>query len=436
MSSSAYPVIWALKHAPVADALERLILVALADAADADGCNSYRSQRAHLEILVDVSKSTFTRRLRDMEQRGLIRADTTPPPARYLKIPRYLRPTRWEVCIPYSWWSDAQREQIQREREDRGLPRITPESRPDLDPAPARRTRADKGKPNPKRGRPKKQQPSADPDPAKGPGVLKTPGPEDSTPCLEDTPPGVLKTPPPCLEDTQPSWVNPPQEPSSSSYSSVTDVAPSAGAEAGQEEEEESPRIQELNGVVVPKGQQALDKAEKVLDAAVDQWQGHRAPTRTERRKLALRVAEALAEGALPFSVMHVLTRDLELAQTRNAVAVVMHRTAQPEWWSEVRVPVQPTTAPKPPWCGVCSETTRLTENAEGKVIRCKACHPFPHARDEDEQDDAVVVDAHQGDEVLKSAGHCEQHGPYSADECPRCLFQRSHQRMHAKVGQ
>ncbi|WP_344458271.1 hypothetical protein, partial [Actinocorallia aurantiaca] len=158
MSSSAYPIIWAIKHAPAADVIERTILIALADAADADGCNSYRSLRSHLEILVDVSKSTFTRRLRDMEKRGLIRKDTTPPPARYLKIPPYQRPTRWEVCIPYSWWSDAQREQIQREREDKGLPPITAESRPDLAAAPAKPTRADKGKPSPQRGRKKKAQ--------------------------------------------------------------------------------------------------------------------------------------------------------------------------------------------------------------------------------------------------------------------------------------
>ncbi|MFC5946527.1 hypothetical protein, partial [Micromonospora harpali] len=67
MSSSAYRIIWAIKHAPAADVIERTILIALADAAHADGCNSYRSLRSHLEILVDVSKSTFTRRLRDME---------------------------------------------------------------------------------------------------------------------------------------------------------------------------------------------------------------------------------------------------------------------------------------------------------------------------------------------------------------------------------
>lgn len=88
-----------------------------------------------------------------MERRGLIRRDTSPPPARYLRISPDRRPVRWEVCIPYSWWSDAQREQIQREREDKGLSPITLDSRPDLPDAPGRTPRADKGKPNPNRRR-------------------------------------------------------------------------------------------------------------------------------------------------------------------------------------------------------------------------------------------------------------------------------------------
>lgn len=155
MSSSAYPIIWAMKHAPVADALERLILIAMADAADSDGCNSYRSKRSLLGIAVGVDEETIRRRQRAMAKRGLIRPDTSPPPARYLKIPKNRRPPRWEICIPYSWWSDDQREEIQRDRADQGLPPLTSQTRPsEFAPPPPKKARADKGKPNPNR-RPK-----------------------------------------------------------------------------------------------------------------------------------------------------------------------------------------------------------------------------------------------------------------------------------------
>src|SRR5699024_9464110 len=145
--SSAYPIIWAMKHAPVSDAFERLILIAMADAADEDGCNSYRSMRSHMRIAKDVSKSTIVRRQSDMAQRGLIRPDTTPPPQRYLDIPEYKRPQRWEVCIPRSWWSESQLEEGNRRREDRGPEPITRQNRPDRPEAPNKTTRAAQGAP-------------------------------------------------------------------------------------------------------------------------------------------------------------------------------------------------------------------------------------------------------------------------------------------------
>src|SRR5699024_4893081 len=130
--SSAYPIIWAMKHAPVSDAFERLILIAMADAADEDGCNSYRSMRSHMRIAKDVSESTTGRRQPVMAERCRIRPDATPPPQRYLDTPEYKRAQRWEVCIPCSWWSESQREEVNRRREDLGLGPITPENRPDL----------------------------------------------------------------------------------------------------------------------------------------------------------------------------------------------------------------------------------------------------------------------------------------------------------------
>lgn len=217
--SNAYPIIWAMKHAPVADVEERMILVAMADAADADGCNSYRSMRSLQNIATGVSKATIQRRQRAMAKRGLIRPDSTPPPARYLKIPKNRRPPRWEVCIPYSWWSDDQRREIQHEREDRGLPPLTPQDRPDLAPAPPKKARADKGKPNPNRRRKEVRQAETgqQPDESTAGEVSQTPQSENGGESwgVSETPPEVSsRDPQGCLEDTQPSFGDPPRVPS------------------------------------------------------------------------------------------------------------------------------------------------------------------------------------------------------------------------------
>ena len=31
--------------------------------------------------------------------------------------------------------------------------------------------------------------------------------------------------------------------------------------------------------------------------------------------------------------------------------------------------------AERPPWCGMCDETTRLVERADGLAARCARCH-------------------------------------------------------------
>ncbi|MFE6309317.1 hypothetical protein [Nocardiopsis sp. NPDC057823] len=147
-----YPIIWALKHAPCADIYEQMILMQMADAADEDGCNAFLSKETIADrISGDIDPETVRRKWRAMERRGLIRPDKTPPPDRYTRIPKQYRPKRWELCIPFSWWSDAQRERIQQVRDDRGLEPLTPETRPDIAPAPAKASRSDKGKPRPRK---------------------------------------------------------------------------------------------------------------------------------------------------------------------------------------------------------------------------------------------------------------------------------------------
>ena len=316
MSGSAYPVIWAMKHAPVADALERLILIAMADAADADGCNSYRSIRSHMLIAAGVDKSTIIRRQRSLAARGLIRPDTTPAPARYLKIPANRRPARWELCIPYGWWSDAQREEIQREREDRGLPPITAASRPDLTAPPPKKTRADKGKAAPSRGRTKTETAR---------GGTETPQDSEARGGTE-TPPGVAQRHPQGWHrDTQPSFVYLPVEPSSSYEEAGASAGPST---AGAGEEEGKP----------------ASTADILTDAATLRWVGHRRPTPPERARLVERVARALASGATPDGIVYALTRDLGPDQVRTtAVQVVMGRSARPGW-----ADAAPPAAPRP----------------------------------------------------------------------------------------
>jgi hypothetical protein len=356
MSSSAYPVIWAMKHAPVADALERLILIAMADAADNDGCNSYRSKRSLTDIAVDVDDETIRRRQREMEKRGLIRPDTTPPRAAYLAIPSNRRTRRWEVCIPYSWWSEAQREEIQRERADNGLPPITPKSRPDLPDAPRKKARADKGKPNPNR-RPKKTREQG----GESRGLSER-GQEEPSRGLSERGPGAsTRGPRGPLQEDQPSFAYLPVEPSSSC---VTRTPQGPEVTTTQEEEGSSTK----NG--------KLDVADALVDEAVAKWDAkHRPPTAAERRRLVVRVDEALSAGAPPQGVVYTLTRDLDPGQVKTtAVQVVTSRTRTPGWVESP--PAAVVRPPRPNWCEECDERTRQIENPDGRMRRCPTCHP------------------------------------------------------------
>lgn len=148
MTTSAYPVIWALKHAPVADAYERAVLLALADSGDPDGCDCYPSPET-MTVIAKCDAQTVKERCKAMQKRGLIRRQRqAPSKPGWLRIPRNRRPAVWELMIPSSWWSDEQRAGINRMRAERGANTepITPETRPDLTPAPQRAPRADKGR--------------------------------------------------------------------------------------------------------------------------------------------------------------------------------------------------------------------------------------------------------------------------------------------------
>lgn len=139
---SLWPILWAINSAPVADAEERLILVALADRASSDGTDAYPSKKSIAQVAM-IDPKTVQRRLRTLVQRGLI-AEGNQDAAQ--RIPEHFRPTVYDLMIPCSWWSLSDLERVNGERVGRGLKPLTPKDRPDLGSAPARKPRADKGR--------------------------------------------------------------------------------------------------------------------------------------------------------------------------------------------------------------------------------------------------------------------------------------------------
>lgn len=141
------PILWALKDAPVADSLERLVLVALAErAARADGCTAFPSRDTLAEMVLADPK-TVQRVLGRLAKRGLIaRGDQSA--ARYLRADR--RPVVYDLMIPFSWFPNPER--MNAERAQCGLSPLMPEDRPDIEAAPARARRSDVGQARTARG--------------------------------------------------------------------------------------------------------------------------------------------------------------------------------------------------------------------------------------------------------------------------------------------
>ncbi|MEU0002204.1 helix-turn-helix domain-containing protein [Streptomyces microflavus] len=188
------PMLWAMKSAPVIDAEERGVLMALAESAWSDGTDAFPSKKTIAHIAV-VDPKTVQRRLRTLTARGLI-AEGNQKAAAY--IPSWCRPKVYDLLIPYSWYPDI--EQVNAERRGRGKPPLTRESRPDLAPAPPKKCRADKGKP-------RKTKPSQ----AKGRG-LQVPPVDNEDGGTTSPQGGDYKSLTRGLQDPQPSPTNPPQD--------------------------------------------------------------------------------------------------------------------------------------------------------------------------------------------------------------------------------
>lgn len=140
--SGLVPLVWAFKVAPVKDPGEKLVLQALADSGDEDGCNCYIGQPTIAErAMCDIR--TVRRRLADLEERKVIQRGDQRAVAH---IPPDRRPVVWDVMIPYTAFGDAI-DSVNSFRKGKGRPPLTPENRPALPPAPQPKSRKDKGQP-------------------------------------------------------------------------------------------------------------------------------------------------------------------------------------------------------------------------------------------------------------------------------------------------
>lgn len=156
---------WA-EETPVATPYERIILMALSSRANPDGTDAYPGRpRMARSAMCDIR--TVQRHLNALLDRRVIAYGNQ---ALVAHFPPDKRPVVYDILIPYSWYSPAQLQKVDRDRHERGLPPLRPEDRPDHPPPPEKPRRSDKGKPRPRKS-------TTDDDPWAGPpgGLTVTP---------------------------------------------------------------------------------------------------------------------------------------------------------------------------------------------------------------------------------------------------------------------
>lgn len=116
---------WVAGEAPVADTNEFAVLASLACKADRDGCGALLPT-AMIAEQARISRRTVMRRLSSLEERRLITRGAS---------------GAYDLMIPYRWFEDI--DEIDAWRRSIGRPPLTPDSRPDLPPAPAKARRKD-----------------------------------------------------------------------------------------------------------------------------------------------------------------------------------------------------------------------------------------------------------------------------------------------------
>lgn len=338
-------ILWAVKSAPVVDAQEWAVLVAMSEAADQDGCNSFLSILT-IAARTRLAESTVRRRMNDLEDRGLIRqGDQTS--ARI--IPANRRPVVYDLQVPLSFFRADKRYDggdaelsVNIWRAGRGKAPLTPADRPDLAPAPERKPRAEK-----------------DPDSGVSVGHPK-PGVSEGHPqgFHTDTPRGVPGTPNPPL--------NPPQDPQSSaalraatadpvetSRSNVTPGNASAGAAAATGSSEDP-------------GDAPRANPDQILAAMlVNLDEGARF------RAWLVQATNASNPDGLIVSLHGAGRLSERLAQWRTAESAQNPVTPSGAASSAPRARLE--------WCGRCDGTTRTTIELDGNgreyVRRCPTCN-------------------------------------------------------------
>lgn len=263
------PIVWALKDAPVADAIERLVLAIYAEHADEDGCSAFPSYKTVAERAM-TDRRTVIRRVQELVERGLLAEGD---PAAAAAIPQRYRPKVYDVMIPYSWWGPAAVDRINTYRVGRGRAPITAATRPAIGPAPARHPRADAGRPR-----------------AEGQEWLRVTPAAEAQGCLPDPARGDSQTPP-GVGDRHPTLPsNPPQEPPPPPTPS-TPPADCAGSRPGPGQE--VVEVTNSGGAPARPGN-AVMAAELVASLP---WPGGRRPDRATRRRLTTAAQACLERG-------------------------------------------------------------------------------------------------------------------------------------------
>ncbi|MEU4587244.1 helix-turn-helix domain-containing protein [Kitasatospora aureofaciens] len=318
---SFLPVEWAAEHSPVSDPYERLILIALARRANSDGTDAYPSRNTLARSGL-CDKSTVTRRLNAMEARGLIREGDQ---RAAFRIAEAFRPKVYDLMIPFSFYSPDQMEKVNQERIDRGLAPLRAKDRPDLGPAPAKKTRADKGTKRPKRA-------------ARNPplSIASEEGGASSTPllerpCLTEFAPGasstqLLEAPTPGASSTPTLSFN--SVPSTSPDALANETAPEASAET------EKKKIHDRNST----NDQAAPRDESASAAPADELS-------QEVRQIMAAWSEArMAAGVGPHR------RSGALGEFQASAAALVRAGKSVEWLIAV---ARWMAAEKPAWVGL-----------------------------------------------------------------------------------
>ncbi|MYV56462.1 helix-turn-helix domain-containing protein [Streptomyces sp. SID3212] len=337
------PILWALKDAPVADSLERLILVTLGErAARADGCTAFPS-RDTIAATVMADPKTVQRVLQRLVKRGLI-AKGDQSAARYIRADR--RPTVYDLLIPYAWFPNPAR--MNDERIQAGLPPLTMEDRPDIAPPPDRKRRSDLGQPRTPSVRGDSQ--------SRGPGDSQSPRTEGDG-GTESPVRGDSQFPAGGLEDPRTTPVITPEEPPLPPTPQAPAATPPAEGREGGRSAALSDIEQRAYDVLVLI---ALDEPRLTL--------GER-----ELVRLAPLAAVWLERGADAGQLRRALTAGLP-EQVGSPAGLVRRRLL------DKLPPVRPAAGvgQLPPWCG-CGDHPAAEFNPRWRVRDgelCPTCHP------------------------------------------------------------